>query len=200
MTLDLFDNYKCCCIGLICIDDDARTRSMLKWSNEDWMKNNNTTDKPMAPITKGPNKGKLQPRPNNRGRLSGHIPEPSFVADPNHRKKVMTGELHERLKKPVAQRETLNKNDVTRLGKNFGYMVRNLQDIADDDDKMIAAGATVLDHHFDEHDNCGPWCHRRRLTQQQRDECNRFYRLKVNDDQRKAICYSVRHYVLLCVH
>jgi hypothetical protein len=76
MTIDLFEK-KQCCLGLVCIDDDASTRSMLKWSNEDWMKNNNTTEKPTIVISKGPNKGKQQPRP-NKGRLPGHIPEPIF--------------------------------------------------------------------------------------------------------------------------
>jgi hypothetical protein len=112
--------------------DDASTRSMLKWSNEDWMKNNNTTEKPTTLITKGPNKGKLQARP-NKGRLPSRIPEPRFVADPNHRKKVLTGELHELLKQPVAKQQTLTKNDVTRIGKNFGYMIRNLQHLNNDD-------------------------------------------------------------------
>jgi hypothetical protein len=76
----------------ICIDDDASTRSMLSWSNRDYMTNNNTLEIPMVPKTKGINKGKLQKR-KDQGRLTGHIPEPSFLADPNHRRKVLTGEL-----------------------------------------------------------------------------------------------------------
>jgi hypothetical protein len=62
MTVDLYES-KQCCIATICIDDDASTRSLMKWSNADWMKNNNTSDLPLSAITKGINKGKMQVRP-----------------------------------------------------------------------------------------------------------------------------------------
>jgi hypothetical protein len=91
LAIDLFDK-KQCCLSVICIDDDASTKAMLKWTNLDYTKNKNTNVPPSAPITKGPNQGKLQVRP-DKGRLPPHIPEPTFVADPNHRKKVLTGEL-----------------------------------------------------------------------------------------------------------
>jgi hypothetical protein len=59
MTVDLYDD-KLCSISSICIDDDASTRSMMKWSNADWMKNNNTIELPQSAITRGPNKDKMQ--------------------------------------------------------------------------------------------------------------------------------------------
>jgi hypothetical protein len=124
MTIKMFDK-KMCSIHTICIDDDASTRSMLKWSNADYMANNNTTEQPTSLITKGPNAGKPQPRP-DKGRLPGYIPEPLFVADPNHRKKVLTGELYGLAASVVSKRFTMTKNDATRIGKNFGYMIRNL--------------------------------------------------------------------------
>jgi hypothetical protein len=42
MVVDLF-NTKHCIINRICCDDDASTRSLLRWSNADYMINNNTT-------------------------------------------------------------------------------------------------------------------------------------------------------------
>jgi hypothetical protein len=36
MTIEMFDK-KMCSIHTICINDDASTRSMLKWSNVDYM-------------------------------------------------------------------------------------------------------------------------------------------------------------------
>jgi hypothetical protein len=83
MVTFLYDN-KFCKVARICCDDDASTRSLLKWSNADHMKNNNSTERPMAPITKGKNKGKMHERP-DKGKLRADIPEPLFVADPNHR-------------------------------------------------------------------------------------------------------------------
>jgi hypothetical protein len=76
MIVDLFET-KHVSVARICIDDDASTPSMLKWSNADYMKNNNTTEPPLVPKTVGKNKGKLHPRPDN-GKLPAHVPEPSF--------------------------------------------------------------------------------------------------------------------------
>jgi hypothetical protein len=60
-------------------------------------------------------------------------------------------------------------------------MVRNLSTHKDDEQKIINAGITVLDHHFDEHALCGAWCPRRRMTQLQREQSPRYYRSKVKD-------------------
>ena len=82
MVTMLFDKYHCI-VDKTCADDDTSVRSLLKWSNADYMKVNNTTEPPTVPISKGPNKGKMQVRP-DRGKLPCHVPEPTFVADPNH--------------------------------------------------------------------------------------------------------------------
>jgi hypothetical protein len=179
MTIDLFDK-KQCVISVICIDDDASTRSMLKWSNADYTKNTNTTTPPLAPITKGVNKGKFQV-PLDKGRLPAHIPEPSFVADPNHRKKVLTGELISLASAVVSLKHTMTKNDSTRLGKNFGYMIRNLRHCKGGEALIFKAGQAVLDHHFDNHEFCGPWCPRKRMTAAQLAASDRFYRCKTKD-------------------
>jgi hypothetical protein len=69
---------------MIYADNDASARSLLRWSNANHMANNTTNQVPLVPISKGPNKEKLQQRPDKES-LPGHIPEPTFVADPNHR-------------------------------------------------------------------------------------------------------------------
>jgi len=66
--------------GTIVTDDDSSVKAKLKWSNQDHMKNNNTTEMPM--ITN--RVGKLVPRP-DKGGIPSHMPEPGFLADPNHR-------------------------------------------------------------------------------------------------------------------
>lgn len=52
MVIELFDRRQVI-VHEICLDDDASTRALLRWSNPDWMKNNNTTVVPTVPITKG---------------------------------------------------------------------------------------------------------------------------------------------------
>jgi hypothetical protein len=83
LLVDSFTN-KHVVIAKLCCDDDSSIRSTCQWSNADYCKNNNTTVIPKVPISKGPNKGKPQVRKDN-GKLPGHVPEPKFVADPNHR-------------------------------------------------------------------------------------------------------------------
>jgi hypothetical protein len=177
LTVELYRKYHCC-IGLICADDDSSTRALLKWSNADYMKNNNTSEPPQVPITKGPNQGKPHPRP-DRGRLPADIPEPSFVADPNHRKKVLTGELIALDKAKVSEKATMTRMDSTRIGKNFGYMIRTLKDLQEC--QYVNAGKAVLEHHFDNHDHCGPWCRRRTMSLVERQQNERYYRSKTTD-------------------
>jgi hypothetical protein len=178
MVTDLHNSW-CVIVARICADDDASTRSLLRWSNADHMTNTGTTTVPKVLVTRGPNKGvKQQDRP-DRGRLPGNIPEPVFVADPNHRKKVFTGDLYALKTSKVAERFTMSMMDVTRLGKNFGYMVRNLKKRPESE--WEDASKAVLEHHFDNHTHCGRWCPRLRMTQAQRDAGGRYYRCKTKD-------------------
>jgi hypothetical protein len=172
LVVDCYEQHRVI-IARICIDDDASTRSKLKWSNKDWMANNNTDKIPQVEKTQGDNVGELQPRPDN-GRLPGHIPEPLFVADPNHRKKVWQNVLYTLNKKSVEDKGHLSGMDITRLVKNFGYMIKSLRRTTED--KYLAAANAVLDHHFDVHTNCGPWCRRQLLTDAQKKASPRFYR------------------------
>ena len=175
MVVDIFDNY-CCIVDQICADDDTSVRAILKWSNADYMLVNNTTDPPMAPISKGPNKGKLQVRP-DRGKLPVRVPEPAFVSDPNHRRKLLTGELLLLVKATADKKFTMTKMDMVRIGKNFAYMVRQLPKLTDE--QYVPAGLATLEHHFDNHEYCGAWC--RRKTRNAINNDDRFYRSKMKD-------------------
>lgn len=170
----------------ICLDDDASTRALLRWSNADWMRNNNTNKIPSVPISKGPNKGKPQKRP-DKGKLPSEIPEPNFLADPNHRRKVWTGELITMANGKASEKFTMTKMDATRLGKNYGYMIRTLHRIPLE--KYEDAGKAVLEHHFDNHEYCGPWCPRKRQSDAVRKLKARYYRNKA--DKHDAILYNV---------
>jgi len=72
---------------MVC-DDDSSIKAKLKWSNEDCMNNNNTTEVPKIINSNG----NTVERPNYGG-IPGHMPEPSFKADPNHRRKILTNKL-----------------------------------------------------------------------------------------------------------
>jgi hypothetical protein len=82
LTIMMYKKFKCG-IDLICVDDDASTRSLMKWSKMKWsnadnMKNNNTPKPPTVAIGKGKNAGAAKVRP-DYGKLPGNIPEPKFL-------------------------------------------------------------------------------------------------------------------------
>jgi hypothetical protein len=165
-------------VRYLCSDDDSSIRADCQWSNANFMKNNNTTELPMIPKSKGINKGKLQLRPDN-GKLPADVPEPKFVADPNHRRKGLTGEL---IKLDMSRKDlklTMTRMDSTRIGKNFGYMARTLKNKSEED--YESAAAAVLEHHFDCHTHCGDWCRRQHETEEQKKMSKKYYRCKKRD-------------------
>jgi hypothetical protein len=173
LVVDMYDNKRCIVKGIV-IDDDATTKATVRWSNQDWMLNNNTNRPPRVLLKTGNEQGKYKSRP-NKGKLPRHIPEPAWVHDPNHRKRVLTGDLHKLLASKVSNRFTMTKMDISRLGKNYGYMVRSLNmDMSPED--MSMAGKAVLEHHFDNHIYCGDWCRRKLQTGQQLIDSTRYYR------------------------
>ena len=69
-------------------DDDSSMKAKLKWSNDDYKVNTGATSAPKI-VNKN---GNLTARPNH-GRVPRHMPEPLFVADPNHRRKTLSNFL-----------------------------------------------------------------------------------------------------------
>jgi hypothetical protein len=122
MIVDLF-HRRHVAINTVCIDDDASTPALLKWSNADYCKNNNTDKPPQVERKQKKKDGTVvisfEDRPDS-GRLPGDIPEPKWVADPNHRKKLFTKDLRKFKGDTTAQHFGMSDMDVTRLGKSYG--------------------------------------------------------------------------------
>jgi hypothetical protein len=140
----------------LCCDDDSSIRADCQWINADYLVNNNINVLPMVPKKVGTNKGKLQPRP-DKGKLPAHVPEPLFVADLNHQRKGLTGELIKLDKSRLEVKLTMTRRmDSTRIGKNFAYMARTVKERPVCE--FVDAAKAVLEHHFDNHQYCGEWC------------------------------------------
>jgi hypothetical protein len=183
VVVESFDKWKVV-IKRLCCDDDSSIRADCQWSNADYMKNNNTDVVPQVPISKGKNKGKLQPRP-DKGKLPAHVPEPDFVADPNHRRKGLVGDLIKLDMSKVDEKFTMTRMDSTRLGKNFGYMARTLKDR--DPTEYVDAAKACLEHHFDNHIYCGSWCKQQHETEEQKRSSVKYYRCKEKDAKLYAV-------------
>jgi hypothetical protein len=169
---------KNCIIRRLCCDDDSSIRADCQWCNADYLLNNNTDVLPMVPKKTGINKGQLQQRP-DKGKLPRDVPEPLFIADPNHRCKGLTGDLIALAKAKVNDRMTMTRMDATRIGKNFGYMARTLKNRPESE--FEDAAKAVLEHHFDCHENCGDWCKRRLESAAQKQASKKYYRSKTMD-------------------
>jgi hypothetical protein len=121
-------------------DADSSIKAKLKRSNADCMANNNTTEQPTIVNSKG----NVVKRPDHGG-IPVHMPEPTFVADPNHRRKTLANCLcalallskrdpmfdHKKKNPPKRKNKydwnlTMTKMDVRRLAKSFTFMARTL--------------------------------------------------------------------------
>jgi hypothetical protein len=99
---------------------------------------------------------------------------------------VLTGELYQlSLAKVADKHNTMTRMDAARIGKGFGYMIRSLP--KKDESEYTASGLAVLEHHFENHEYCGQWCPRKRLTLAQRQASERYYRNKDEDAKLYAI-------------
>jgi hypothetical protein len=155
-------------------------RADCQWSNKDYLANNNINVLPLVPKKVGVNKGKLQPRP-DKGKLPAHVPEPRFVADPNHiRCKGLTGDLIKLDMVRVEARQIMTRMDSMRLGKNFGYMARGALKNRPECE-YISAATSVLEHHFDMHTLCDDWYPCLRETAAQCLASKKYYRCKEKD-------------------
>jgi len=166
-------------------DDDSTIKAKLKWSNADHMMKHNLTTQPKIINSKG----NEVVRP-DYGDVPAHMPEPYFLADPGHRKKTLKGDLYRLEKKTVAVKKTMTKCDCVRVSTNYGYMSRTLPGV--DEAQFVDRGRAVLEHHFDNHQHCGSFCHRKDQTPEEIAESTKCYR----DKQKDKDLYDVLHNIL----
>jgi len=166
-------------------DDDSTIKAKLKWSNADHMIKHNMTTQPRIINSNG----NEVVRP-DYGEVPAHMPEPGFLADPGHRKKTLKGDLYRLEKKVAAVKKTMTKCDCVRVSTNYGYMSRTLPGV--DEAEFVDRGRAVLEHHFDNHQYCGSFCHRKDETPEQIAASTKYYRDKVKDKE----LYDVLHNIL----
>lgn len=170
MFMQLFEQFHCLAVFVV-TDDDSTVKSRLKYSHEAWLEMNNTTQARRIYSVDGKSY-KLAPK---LGVIPTTVPkEPGFYADPNHRKKTLRNELTALAKATNGKNVTMTRCDAIRISHNFGYFCRTLKNLQEEEYK--AAAASVLDHHFDKHDQCGPWCRRKNETAAERAESAKYYR------------------------
>ena len=61
----------------------------------------------------------------SKGKIDEEIPDPSFLADPSHRMKVVANHIFSIFNESRAHRCGCTKEDALRPNKDWGYMIRN---------------------------------------------------------------------------
>ena len=173
MVKELSNTY-CVVTEKIITDDDSSIKTKLKWNNADTMINKNLLEPPHWYDSKG----RKSVRP-DKGALPINMPEPTFVADPNHRKKTFGKELYKLEGLNADSKEGMTKMDVLRLTTNFAYMVRTLPSM--DRSTWKGASNAVIEHHFDNHEHCGDWCRRKKQSDEEKALKSKMYRCKTKD-------------------
>ena len=91
------------------------------------------------------------PKNHKRGKLNPEIPEPTWLADPSHRTKVVAKYIFALATLPKSK-STCTKIDAIRVKKYFGYMLKTNRDRTIPEIKI--ASLAVIEHLFDNHQYC----------------------------------------------
>ena len=127
-----YDSKKKIVLKSIVSDDDSTMRALLKY-----------------------------PKNHKRGKLNPEIPEPSWLADPSHRTKVVAKYMFNLATLPKSK-STCTKIDAVRVKKYFGYMLKTNRDRTIPEIKI--ASLAVIEHLFDNHHYCDSrWCRPKRI-------------------------------------
>ena len=103
------------------------------------------------------------PRNHKRGKLNPEIPEPSWLADPSHRTKVVAKYIFA-LETLPKSKSTCTKIDAVRVKKYFGYMMKTNRDRTISEIKITPLA--VIEHLFDSHVYCNSrWCRPKRILE-----------------------------------
>ena len=129
-------------IDLIVSDDDSTMRAVLK--------------NPIIGV-------RGQVLKTSKGKLDVQTTEPSFIADPSHRNKVVAKHIFYIVNDSKAQRCGCTIADALRLRKYWGYIIkRNMEKTIDE---LSASSKVPLEHMFNCHGNFSPeWCFKARAS------------------------------------
>ena len=140
-------NHKGFFVKTICADDDTTMKKVLRHNYDQLVKDGVMTkaDKPKK----------------SSGKLDFAVPEPSFLADFNHRVKSVGRAIYELAKMKLAD-STVNKETAKRIKLYWSQMLNQLRDLSIEKDwKLIEKIVRApVDHIFNNHEYCDiAWCY-----------------------------------------
>ena len=153
LVIDAWDNKHLHISGIVTYDDTTMT-AQLKHSYEAKIKCQQMKKSQWPRYPSGSKKA-------DNGRLPIHITPPVNMADPSHRKKVVTKHLY-KLSSANKSESCVQKCDSERLRTGYGYMLHQISKLHPKDDakEIKKRGRAVLEHMFNNHRYCDvSWCY-----------------------------------------
>ena len=140
-------------IGTIISDDDSTMKSNLKHSLKEKVQLGLMCEADWPKTQKGNKKS-------DNGRLPLNIPEPHFLADFNHRVKVV-GKTIYYFAKMAKKHSNVSKGTAERVKTNWGSMLRQIRHLSWEKDHSTIKSRVLapIEHMYGNHDHCDEsWC------------------------------------------
>jgi hypothetical protein len=123
------------------------------------------------------------------GKLRYPVQLPDFLGDPNHQMKTERNNIKALQQQKVKETRGCFNVDSLPVSKNFAYFVRTLSTIPEEDWETCLK--CVIDHHFDVHDGCGPFCKRKNESEEEKKASSKFYQSTEKDKELYDALYEV---------
>jgi hypothetical protein len=163
----IFDNCNCY-IRYYVMDDDGSTKRVLKWKLSEFKK----------AVAEGRITDAGEEYTAKNGMLDINHPFITFLADKNHRVRTYASAIF-KLAYDSKANSLCTKVDAERLKRNFGYCLHLYHDRPFEEFKKSVE--CVVEHHFNNHDNCGDWCCAKKWEGQEKIAKELKYRDKIKD-------------------
>ena len=192
MVIDAYNNLGYT-IAVIVSDDDSTMKSNLKHSFQEKIQAGLMRNIDWPKTQKGNKKS-------DSGRLPISIPEPSFLADFNHRVKVIGKSVY--FLATMAKRDSdVSKVTAERVKTNWGSMLKQIRHLDWEKDYTTIKSKVLapIEHMFDNHDHCDEsWCQflkaRRELKTYRPDESKPMFQKTENEREYKQLCAAVERF------
>ena len=152
-------------VGCIVADDDSSMKALVRHSYTERQANDPNYKWPrLRPKKPGTLGSKLR----DTGKLPLEVPEPTWLADPTHRTKVVASRFFGLKSKGKKESCGIGAADCLRLKLYWGFMVK--QNRTKTLEEFELAALAPLEHLFDNHKHCGEWCKRKTKTDEEKNK------------------------------
>jgi len=186
-------------VASVITEDDSKMKAQCKWSNADFLHHHGyEPEEKRGLIVASSNDKKFPyhqlPIYRKDGLLKYPVPEPTFLADPAHRKKTFRNKLYIIKAKSVKANHGIKDGDIMRLTMYYAYFIRQLK--YHPEHEWVIRGRAIVDHHFDKHAFCGEWCARKLESDEEKKHSTKQYRdINASSNLYGLLCEAIAPFI-----